>query len=220
MTVQQLLQNDVLPLQMEDAVHFALGLMDELKVRELPVNSGDIFRGLLREDRLEQIADESLSLQAALLNPEPLFIGQDRSLHHALRIMHSGELSLLPVLDENGLYCGYLSAEHLFHELGGLLSADVSGGVLVLEMAAEDYQLSEIAQIMETNDLKILNVTVRPVEMSTRIEVMLKTQSRDLSRALQTLARYEYKVQLAEFEDVHDLQLNERYELLMKMLEI
>ena len=91
---------------------------------------------------------------------------------------------------------------------------------MVLEMAAEDYQLSEIAQIMETNDLKILNVTVRPVEMSTRIEVMLKTQSRDLSRALQTLARYEYKVQLAEFEDVYDLQLNERYELLMKMLEI
>lgn len=220
MTVQQLMLNDVLPLQLSDTIRFALGSMDELKIREMPVCDGDIFRGLVREDRLEQVADEELTLEGAGIIAEPLFIGQSKSIHDALRIMTTGELTLLPVLEENGLYAGYLSAENLFHHLGELLNSDVSGGVIILDMAIEDYQLSEIAQIMESNDVRVLNVMVRPIEHSTRIEVILKTQSRDLSRALQTLARYEYNVSLAEFEDVNDLQLNERYELLMRYINV
>jgi hypothetical protein len=101
-----------------------------------------------------------------------------------------------------------------------LISADVEGGLIILEMAAEDYHLSEIAQILESNDLKVLNLLTRPIAMSTQIEVIIKTHTRDLSRALQTFARYDYKVRVAEFEDVHDLNLNERYEQLMRYLNV
>ena len=220
MTVEQFLQHDVLPLQMDDRVQYALGSMDELKLHELPVLDGDIFRGLVREDRLEQVADDQMSLAEAGIIPETVFVAIGRSIHDALRLMVAGRLSMLPVLDQVGLFAGYLSAQQLLMEVGHALGAEVAGGVLVLEMAGQDYHLSEIAQILESNDLRVLSMMTRPVEMSTRLQVIIKTHSRDLGRALQTLARYEYTVILAEFEDLHDIQLNDRYELLMRYLNV
>lgn len=220
MTVEQFLQHDVLPLQMNDRVQYALGSMDELKLHELPVLDGDIFRGLVREDRLEQVVDDQMTLAEAGIIPETVFVASGRSIHDALRLMVAGQLSMLPILDQEGLFAGYLSAQQLLMEVGNALGAEVAGGVLILEMAGQDYHLSEIAQILESNDLRVLSIMTRPVEMSTRLQVIIKTHSRDLGRALQTLARYEYTVILAEFEDLHDIQLNDRYELLMRYLNV
>lgn len=220
MTVEDLLENNILPLQFADKVSFALGSMDELKLKHLPVVDGDIFRGLVNEGRLTAIDDEESGMDEAGIRPDPVFIGKDRSIHDLLRLMTLGRFTMVPVLDENGLYCGYVTAERLLLELGLLLSADSGGGILELEMAAEDYHLSEIAQILESDGLRALNVCMRPLPESTRVKVLIKTHSRDLSRALHTFARYEYTVRLAEFDDVHDLQLNERYELLMRYLNV
>lgn len=135
-------------------------------------------------------------------------------------MFHLGQLTAIPVLENNGLYAGYVSATNVVWKISEMLSANKPGGVIILEMATEDYHLSEIAQILESNDLKAWSIITENKPDSTLLEVAVKLDKRDLSRAIQTFSRYEYTLLSAEYEDVHDLKLNDRYDLLMRLLDI
>jgi len=219
MTVERYLRHDLIPLQRKDKVSFALGLMDESKFVHLPVLDGDIFLGILSEETLGKVVDEDQTLEAARMVPAPVFIGRERGLFEALRIFAESGISLLPVLGAEGLYEGYLSLSEMGQALAQLTNADQSGGVIVLEVPSVDYSLAEIVQIAESNGLAVLSVLTRPIHDSTQIEVCLKLNRIDLARMLQTLARYEYTVVAATYDDPHDLRLNDRYESLMRYLD-
>ena len=219
MTIEQYVRNDLIPLQRRDKVSYALGLMDESKLSHLPVLDGDIFLGVLSEEVLGKAADDDLSIEAARLVPAPVFIGRDRGLFEALRVFAESGFSLLPVLGSEGLYEGYIGLAQMGRELSYLVNADQIGGVVLLEVPASEYSLSEVVQIVESNGLKVLSVLTRSMPDTTGLEVCLKLNRTDLARMLQTFARYEYTVKAAIYDDPHDLRLNDRYESLMRYLD-
>ena len=95
-----------------------------------------------------------------------------------------------------------------------------NGGIVVLEMAASDYSMAEISQIVESNDAKILSSYIVASENSTTIEVTLKINNIELDRIIRTFERYDYIIkasyQKGEFED--DMQF--RYDALMNYLKL
>jgi hypothetical protein len=94
------------------------------------------------------------------------------------------------------------------------------GGVIVLEMSQNDYDLSEIARIVESNDAKVLSLFISTHVDSTRLEVVLKLNRTDLGGVLQTFDRYGYFVK-ASFGDEEDHDdLKENYDSLMNYLNL
>ena len=51
---------------------------------------------------------------------------------------------------------------------------DQPGGIIVLEVVDRDYSLSQIAQIVESNNVKILSMYITSSPGSTQLEVTLK----------------------------------------------
>jgi acetoin utilization protein AcuB len=95
------------------------------------------------------------------------------------------------------------------------------GGILVLDINAIDYSLSQIAQIVESNDAKILSMYITSPATTTKMEVTLKINRKDLSSIIQTFNRYNYVIK-ASFMDENDLYslYENRYDSFMKYLSI
>ena len=83
-----------------------------------------------------------------------------------------------------------------------------------------DYSLAQIAQIVESENAKILSSFIMSSTDSTKIEVTLKIAEVDLSRIIRSFERYDMVVK-ASFQrstDQDDMQF--RYDALMNYLNI
>ena len=72
--------------------------------------------------------------------------------------------------------------------------------------------LSQISQIVEGNDAKILSAYVANVPNSTKVEVTLKTNKEDLTRILQTFIRYNYIVKATFHQSSFEEDMRSRYD--------
>jgi hypothetical protein len=124
----------------------------------------------------------------------------------------------LAVLDRQEQYLGSISAQDLLELLAHSTGVKEPGAVLVLEMDANSYVLSQIAQIVESNQAKILNLFINSDPDSTKIQVSIKINQQNLSAIIRTFERYDYQV-LASYQDQNQPnELHERFDELMHYL--
>jgi CBS domain-containing protein len=123
----------------------------------------------------------------------------------------------VPVLDEHDKYLGVITLPDLIKKLAELSSIKDNGAIIVLEINERDYNLSQIAQIVESNDCRILSVYINSIPDSTQMDVILKLNRTDIRAVLATFNRYNYIVKASYNEMGHD-DMKERFDLLMNYL--
>jgi hypothetical protein len=98
---------------------------------------------------------------------------------------------------------------------------DQSGAIIVIELTERDYSLSQIAQIVESNNVKVMSLYITSPADSTRLEVTIKLNSNEISSVIRTFERYNISVKTwTESSDSIDRFYQERLDLLMKYLNI
>ena len=129
-------------------------------------------------------------------------------------------MSLIPILDDDENYLGCTTVHHLMTLIANTGSIKENGGILVLEMARSDYSMSEIAQIVESNDARILSSYIMSSPDSTNIELTLKLNKIELDRIIRTFERYDYiiKASFQKSNENDDMQF--RYDSLMNYLNL
>ena len=85
-------------------------------------------------------------------------------------------------------------------------------------MNNNDYSLTEIASIIESNDTKILSSYVISKPNSTNIEITIKLNKQDITAIIKDFERHEYKISASYKEEDDDDDFTERYESLMRFL--
>ena len=90
-----------------------------------------------------------------------VFIYEDEHIYKIINLFSVNKLTSLPVLNRNNKYLGVISLQELILSLSELFSTNESGAVFVLEMSSSDYSLTRIANIVEENNAKILNLYVK-----------------------------------------------------------
>lgn len=221
MTAKQLITGTIIPLKPADSGEFALGAMEEQHVLHLPVVDGPEYLGLLSDADLLGMSDPDGPvdlLRTAMKRP---YAVESMHLFEVIRIVDSMKLTLLPVLNDKGQYLGSVTLASLVHHLSDLAAIDNPGGIIVLEINDKDYLLTEIAQIVESNDAKVLSMYVTSFPDSTKLEVTLKINRIDIGAVLQTFFRYNYTVKASwSNEDAFNESLQTRYDSLMNYLNI
>jgi CBS domain-containing protein len=218
MKASEIISEVIPPLVHTDSGEKALLWMDEFQVNHLPVLKNGNFVGVLSESELLDQADLEPSLDELFQHLPRPFVFADAHLFDILKHFSLFKLTALPVLDRQEQYVGVISSQDLLQLLAQSTGVKEIGSVLVLEMDANNYALSQIAQIVESNQAKILNLFVNSEPDSTKIQVSLKINQQNLSAIIRTFERYDYNV-LASYqaEDQHN-ELQERYDELMLYL--
>ena len=218
MKASEIISEVIPPLVHTDSGEKALLWMDEFQVNHLPVLKNGNFVGVLSESELLDQADLEPYLDELFQHLPRPFVFADAHLFDILKHFSLFKLTALPVLDRQEQYLGVISSQDLLQLLAQSTGVKEIGSVLVLEMDANNYALSQIAQIVESNQAKILNLFVNSEPDSTKIQVSLKINQQNLSAIIRTFERYDYNV-LASYqaEDQHN-ELQERYDELMLYL--
>jgi acetoin utilization protein AcuB len=221
MISKQLISNAIPSLKVTESGSDALYHMDEYHVTFLPVLDGLIYLGLLSESEIFKLTDPDSPLAEQKVPYKMVYVGEDQHIFDVIRIMSSEKISVLPVLDEKKLYLGSITLNKLVEQLGMYTAMNNPGAILVLELNQNDYVLSQIAQIVESQDMKILSLFVSSEIDSTKMEVTIKLNKYEIQSLMKALNRYDYNIKATFTEDekmVDDLV--DRYNALMNYLNI
>ena len=220
MLAKELVTAEVMPLKTSDTCAEAMNAMEEYGVSHLPIVNNRQFLGLVSENDILNHANLQDPLGNVKLSLVNAAISGTEHVFDVMKIISELKLSLLPVIDQQNNFIGVITLQHLIEELTNNISVLNHGGIIILEMSENNYSMSEIAQIVESNDAKILNAFVTSFRDSTQIQVTLKINKIDLAAVLQTFNRYNYTIKAAfsERDDLDDLK--ERFDSLMNYLNI
>lgn len=202
-----------------DTGEYALALMDDFKLKHLPLLSEGSYRCLVSEKDLLVMPDLSASLgEPVLFAPSVL---ENTHIHEALALITRYELSLLPVVTAEGEYRGAITREKLIDILSELCSAETAGSVFVLELMPQDYSLTDIARLIESNNAHILNLLSYTDKATGRLRLIIKIDLEDASPVIRSFERFNYTVLYYFMEKgiVDDL-LQQRMEELLRYMNI
>jgi acetoin utilization protein AcuB len=216
----ELITEEIPPLVHTDTGDKALRWMDEFKVSHLPVLKNGNFVGVISEsDILDKMdLDETLDKLFDHL-PRP-FVFDNVHLYEALAIISEQKLSVLPILDRNEKYLGCTSIHHLITLIANTGCIKERGGIIILEMNQIDYSMSQIAQIVESNNARILSSYVMSSPDSSKIEVTLKINQIELDRIIRTFERYDYIIKASFQKSSNDDDVQFKFDALMNYLNL
>ena len=212
--------SDIIPsLKTSDTGQTALNWMEIFRISHLPIVNNQDLLGLISDTDIydmnqpeEPIGNHELTL----IKP---YVKDDQHLFEVIGLAAMLKLTVVPVLDNHNHYKGVITINDLIKHIAGISSMDQPGGIIVLEMIERDYSLSQIAQIVESNNIKVFSMYITSPAESTRLEVTLKVNTTDLLSVIRTFERYNYDVKTwITPSDSLDRFYSERFDLLMKYL--
>src|SRR4030042_1009876 len=212
--------SDIIPsLKTSDTGQTGLNWMEIFRVSHLPIVNNQDFLGLISDSDIydmnqpeEPIGNHELTL----LKP---YVEDNQHLFEVIGLAARLKLTIIPVLDNQNHYKGVITTNDLIRHIAGISSMDQPGGIIVLEMIERDYSLSQISQIIESNNAKVLSMYITSPSESTRLEVTLKVNTTDLLAVIRTFERYNYDVKTwITTNDSLDRFYSDRFDLLMKYL--
>lgn len=221
MLAKEIISEVVPALRTSDTGLQALTWMDIFRISHLPIVNNQEFLGLISDRDIydlnmaeEPIGNHNLSL----FSPHVL---HNQHIYEVFEIVSRLKLSAVPVLDDNKHYLGIITLNDLIQKFADLSALKHPGGIIVLELNQNDYSLTQIAQIVEGNDAKILSLYVSSEPDSLKMDLTLKINTVNVGSIIQTFTRYNYTIKASYMEDeVLDTLYNERYDAFMKYLSI
>lgn len=214
------LMSDVVPaLKTSDTGEQALSWMDIFRISHLPIVNERDFLGLISDKDIynlnkanEPIGNHTLSL----FSP---FVYEDQHIYEVIEVVSRLNLTVIPVLGDNNHYQGLITLIDLVEVFADLSALKHPGGILVLSVNQNDYSLTEISQIVEGNDAKILSLYISSSEDTTEMMVTLKINRNDLSSVIRTFERYEYNIVASYLkDDDEDKLIEDRYDQFIRYL--
>ena len=218
MQASQLISSSLITLHPDDDGDRALSLMDELKVNHLAVVRNSFYLGIISEkeilnwDNPNEFIGEHLSELSA-----PSVIGSQH-LFDIIQVVELNSLSIIPVLDEEKQYLGAITNRKLLYTIAKSTTVQSVGGVIVLQMNQNDYSMSKIARIVESNNTKILSSYITSIPKAQKMELTLKLNKADITAIIKDFERFDYKIMASFKEDENDDDFLDRYESLMRFL--
>lgn len=218
MTAKDLITDEIPPLNHTDTGEIALRWMDEFKVTHLPVLKNGNFVGLISESDILDKMDLEESLDKLFDHLPRPYVLASAHIYEVLFRVSEQKISVVPILDEDESFLGCTSIHQLVTMIANTGSIKESGGIIVLEVNQNDYSLAQIAQIVESNNAKILSSYIMSSPDSTKLDITLKINQVELGRILRTFERYDYVINASYQKSTFDDDLQLRFDSLINYL--
>lgn len=221
MIARELISQTLPQLKCTDIGQKAINLMESYRVSHLPLINGTEYLGLISDKNIYDMELEMCTLgdqSSKLITP---FMRSHQHIYEVVQKLMELEISVMPVLEMNNEYIGSIVLSELSKSFVKLVAVNEPGAVIVLELNPVNYSLSQIAQIIESNDAKVLSLYTYVPENKNELDVTLKVNVSDISSIIQTFVRYDYTIKAVYMDDslLTDMY-NERFEMFMKYMDL
>lgn len=187
--------SDVVPaLKTSDTGELALNWMEIFRIKHLPIVNHHQFLGLISDQDIYDLNNPAEPIGNHELSLSRPFVSDNQHIYEVIEVLSRLKLTLVPVLSEDANYLGVITQDDLTREFSNLSAMQHPGGIIVLEMEDNDYSLTEISNIVEGNNARILSLYVSNIPESRKLSVTLKINTTEINAILQTFNRYNYKI--------------------------
>ena len=210
--------NDFKAIDSQETIAVVQDFFNELHFSHFPVVEEGIYIGTIVSDDIEtfdrdkKVIDYRFTLDGFFTRTNTIWLD-------VLEIFAKNHTNLVPVLDENNKYVGYYEIEDImkfFHETPFLKEP---GGIIVVKKPILDYSMSQITQIVESNNGKLLGLFISDADVDS-VQVTMKISLGAMNEIIQTFRRYNYEIISEHQEDNYINNLKERSDYLDKYLNI
>jgi predicted transcriptional regulator len=212
------INNDFKPFLISESVSEIQDFFAESTFSHFPILDDDVFIGNLSANDSETfefgkiISDYRYTL-------EGFFVRENMIWLDVLEVFARNNANIVPILNDSNAYIGYYEITDVIKFLNETPFLKETGGIIVVEKLTVDYSMSQIAQIVESNNGKLLGLFVSDASLD-KVQITVKTTHGGMNEIIQTFRRYNYDIISEHNEDDYLNNLKERSEYLDKYLNI
>ena len=217
MNLSEYIINDIKPLLNTDKISDLQLLFNQLTYSHIPIKDEDgVYLGCISENDAHCL-ESTRSIKDYGYATEGFFVREDTNWLDVLEAFAQNSTNIMPVLNTKNIYIGYYELNDiisLFNETPFFAEA---GAILIVEKGLADYSFSEMSQIVESNNGKLLGAFISKIENDVA-QITLKIGNTGLNEITQTFRRYSYNIVSGHEEDSYLENLKERSDYLNKYL--
>jgi len=165
--------------------------------------------GLLADSKIEEFRYDLQSF----------FVRRDTNWLDVLEVFARNEANLVPVQNEKEEVMGYYFLTDIVAEFIDTPFFTDPGSILVVATGVKEYSFSEIAQIVESNNAKLIGGFITDTQNDI-IQVTLKITTNNYNKVVQTFRRYNYHILFGNSDDEFLEDLKNRSDYLDKYLNV
>ena len=216
--LSEYINNDFKALKIDEPISEVQDFFEEINFSHFPVLENDIYIGSISKNDLETF-DFDKNLSDYKYSFERFFTRENSILLEVLEVFSKNHSNLIPVLNAENKYLGYYEIEEVIKTFQETPFLSESGNIIIIKKEIIDYSMSQIAQIVESNNGKLLGVFVSNSDLS-NIEITLKINVGDINDIIQSFRRYNYEIISEHQQDDYISILKENANYLEKYLSI
>ena len=199
-----------------DSIEEANEVAKEFGYSHVFIKKKGIYQGALSLPFLEESPDGTLASLA--IHYEKFAITEDSNLLDSIKLFHTFNSNVVPVINTTEKYLGYLSCDDIFNEFSKYPLFSENGAVMIVQTNGRHYSLSEVCRIVESNNGKIYGCFISAVS-DDYIQITLKFNAENTSSIDETFERYGYSVVQKFYDDEKEDLLKDRFGFLGKYLQ-
>jgi predicted transcriptional regulator len=210
--------NDFRAINSQETIASVQDFFADLSFSHFPVLEDGVYIGSIASDDIEtfdidkKVIDYKYTLEHFFARSNMIWLD-------VLEVFAKNHTNLIPVLDENNTYLGFYEIGDIikfFHETPFLKEP---GGIIIVKKGLLDYSMSEITQIVESNNGRLLGIFVSDANADS-VQITIKISLGAMNEIIQTFRRYNYEIISEHQEDTYINNLKERSDYLDKYLNI
>ncbi|MGA9638770.1 CBS domain-containing protein [Flavobacterium sp.] len=218
MEITDYITTDYKAIDCQETIETVKDFFAELNYSHFPVLDEGIYIGSIAANDLEtfdddkKIIDYKYTLEAFFTRTNSIWL-------EVLEIFAKNHSNLIPVLDQENNYVGYYEIDDImsFFHLTPFLKEP--GQIIKIKKGVLDYSMSQITQIVESNNGKLLGLFISDATVDS-VELTLKISLGAINEIIQSFRRYNYEITSEHTEDNYINNLKERSDYLDKYLNI
>lgn len=196
----------------------AIDFFVETTYSHVAISEEGRFIGLLSENDLACFeADQKIDKFRYDL--ENFFVSPEISWLDLLEKFARHEANLIPAVGKDEKVKGYFDLNEVVSAFIGTPFFTEPGGILVVEKNMKEYSFSEVSQIVESNNTKLLGAFITDMQNDV-VQITLKIGAQNLNEVTQSFRRYKYQIVFGNTDDKFLDELKERSDYLDKYLNV
>ncbi|MDR7371885.1 CBS domain-containing protein [Flavobacterium aquidurense] len=210
--------NDFRAIDSQETIASVQDFFADLNFSHFPVLENGTFIGSIAADDVEtfDIDKKAIDYKYTL---ERFFARKSMLWLDVLEVFAKNHTNTVPVIDENNTYIGYYEMEDIMKFFQETPFLKEQGGIIIVQKGLLDYSMSEVTQIVESNNGKILGCFVSEADLE-NVQITIKIGVGPMNEIIQTYRRYGYEIISEHQEDTYINSLKERSDYLDKYLNI
>ncbi|MBS9462359.1 CBS domain-containing protein [Flagellimonas sp. 389] len=199
---------------LEEVIQF----FEETTFSHVAVTENGVYLGVLSDNDLACFEPDK-KIEDFRVELETFFVTKQTAWLDLLELFSRNEANVLPVLDDDNIIIGYYDLEDIVSVFIDTPFFREPGGILVVATGIKDYSFSEIAQIVESNNARLLGAFITDSRNDV-VQITLKVGTLNLNEVAQTFRRYNYTIIFGNSDDQFLEDLKQRSDYLEKYLNV